>query len=214
MTNSPCLKRLAFRRLLILRCVILAGVLPDLTANVAVIGPGADQLTIRRDTGGNYRILDIEPGANVRIAGLTFQGPAYRDQRGAGYARVVNGVADIDAYEVQSGDCNDTALRRGGVLQRSALLEGVALASATAPSPALSLSGGSIHHPRRHRGAVGPADRRLGQALRSTSGGGRRDRRVRADAPCSHQSGCGAAGPLRQRTGGRLTDYWFLGLRE
>jgi hypothetical protein len=72
-----------------------------------------------------------------------FMGPPYRDQRGAGHARVVNGVADIGAYEVQSGDCNGTALRRGGVLQRPALLEGVALASAAAPSPALSPSGGS-----------------------------------------------------------------------
>src|SRR5262245_25682197 len=36
----------------------LTGALPNITRNITIAGPGADQLTVRRDTGGNYRIFN------------------------------------------------------------------------------------------------------------------------------------------------------------
>src|SRR5262249_54063287 len=49
----------------------LAGALPDLTHGVNIEGPGADFMTVRRDTGGDYRIVTVASGATVLISGLT-----------------------------------------------------------------------------------------------------------------------------------------------
>ena len=47
----------------------LTGPLPSLT-NMMINGPGSSQLTVRRDTGGDYRIF-FTNGAVVSISGLT-----------------------------------------------------------------------------------------------------------------------------------------------
>ncbi|HEV3203504.1 MAG TPA: hypothetical protein VGY77_03935, partial [Gemmataceae bacterium] len=48
----------------------LTGALPDLTHNITIEGPGADQLAVRRDTGGDYRIFTVN-SVVVTISGLT-----------------------------------------------------------------------------------------------------------------------------------------------
>ncbi len=58
----------------------LAGALPALSTNITINGPGADLLTVRRDTGGDYRIFDITGATTTStISGLT----------------ISNGVADF-----------------------------------------------------------------------------------------------------------------------
>jgi hypothetical protein len=49
----------------------LTGALPTLTHSIAIEGPGPDQLTVRRDTGGDYRIFTVAGGTTVNIIGLT-----------------------------------------------------------------------------------------------------------------------------------------------
>jgi hypothetical protein len=49
----------------------LTGALPDLRHSISIEGPGPDQLTVRRDTGGNYRIFAVDSGTLVSISGLT-----------------------------------------------------------------------------------------------------------------------------------------------
>jgi Right handed beta helix region len=49
----------------------LAGALPDLSTNIDIQGPGANLLTVRRDTGGDYRVFTVASGATVAISGLT-----------------------------------------------------------------------------------------------------------------------------------------------
>jgi hypothetical protein len=49
----------------------LTGALPNLTHSISIEGPGPDQLTVRRDTGGNYDIFAIGLAASVSISGLT-----------------------------------------------------------------------------------------------------------------------------------------------
>jgi len=49
----------------------LTRALPDLNASVTIEGPGAALLTVRRDTGGNYRIFTVSSSATVNISGLT-----------------------------------------------------------------------------------------------------------------------------------------------
>jgi CSLREA domain-containing protein len=48
----------------------LTGALPTLTTNMTINGPGSSLLTVRRDTGGDYRIFFVN-GALVSISGLT-----------------------------------------------------------------------------------------------------------------------------------------------
>jgi predicted outer membrane repeat protein len=49
----------------------LTQALPDLTRSVRIDGPGPDLVTVRRDTGGDYRIFTVDNGATVEISGLT-----------------------------------------------------------------------------------------------------------------------------------------------
>ena len=58
--------------------VNLTGVLPDLSSNIAglvgnikIEGPGADEFTVRRDSGGDYRIFTVTSGSHVSISGIT-----------------------------------------------------------------------------------------------------------------------------------------------
>lgn len=49
----------------------LMQVLPDLNSDMSFTGPGARLLTIRRDTGGNYRIFKVGNGVTITLSGLT-----------------------------------------------------------------------------------------------------------------------------------------------
>ncbi|HEX8472773.1 MAG TPA: Calx-beta domain-containing protein [Pyrinomonadaceae bacterium] len=49
----------------------LTGALPDITDNLTLNGPGSSLLTVRRDTGGDYRIFTVESSLVISISGLT-----------------------------------------------------------------------------------------------------------------------------------------------
>ncbi len=49
----------------------LQSTLPTLSSEIAVQGPGADVLTVRRDSSSPFRILNVAPAAVVSISGLT-----------------------------------------------------------------------------------------------------------------------------------------------
>ncbi|WP_190884876.1 putative Ig domain-containing protein [Spirosoma profusum] len=49
----------------------LASVLPDITKDITFIGPGASNLTVRRNSGGNYRIFTIPNTNTVSFDGFT-----------------------------------------------------------------------------------------------------------------------------------------------
>jgi hypothetical protein len=53
--------------------VNLLSPLPVISHDVEIQGPGAEQLTVRRDSGGNYRIFEVTSGATVGISGLTIR---------------------------------------------------------------------------------------------------------------------------------------------
>jgi hypothetical protein len=49
----------------------LAAALPTLARSVSIEGPGANLMTVRRNTGGDYRIFTIGAGATVGVSSLT-----------------------------------------------------------------------------------------------------------------------------------------------
>ena len=54
----------------------LTHALPDLTESVSISGPGSNLVTVRRDTGGNYRIFNISTTGPVTFSGLTISNGA------------------------------------------------------------------------------------------------------------------------------------------
>ncbi len=52
----------------------LTGELPNLSSDMSIEGPGADQFTVRRNTGGDYRIFTVTSDGTepvVSISGIT-----------------------------------------------------------------------------------------------------------------------------------------------
>jgi hypothetical protein len=77
----------------------LTKALPDITDDLIIAGPGADQLTVRRDTGGDYRILTVAAGT-VQVFSAT----------------LANGRADVGG-----GVYNQATLTLGGVIVTSSV---------------------------------------------------------------------------------------------
>jgi predicted outer membrane repeat protein len=78
----------------------LTGPLPDLTHNIIIHGTGADQLTVRRDTGGFYRIFTVANGAMISVTGLTIADGTVNGDDGGGIRN--SGTLVLDACTVSS----------------------------------------------------------------------------------------------------------------
>jgi hypothetical protein len=87
----------------------LASPLPDISRSVQILGPGANSLTVRRATGGNYRLFTVDFGTTVTIAGLTIAGGQVSD---VGGGILNNGTLTVRACTV-SGDA--AGLGGGGI---------------------------------------------------------------------------------------------------
>jgi CSLREA domain-containing protein len=95
----------------------LTGALPDLNhPNLTINGPGAAQLTVRRSTGGDYRIFTVNEGTAVTLNGLTITN-GFVTEQGGGLSNV-GGTLTIN-------DCiisGNTAFTGGGLLNDSGTL--------------------------------------------------------------------------------------------
>lgn len=49
----------------------LSSALPTISQSISIAGPGSDLLTLRRNTGGNYRLLNLASGVEVSLSGIT-----------------------------------------------------------------------------------------------------------------------------------------------
>ncbi len=69
----------------------LTGALPPLLSGVTINGPGSSLLTVRRDTGGNYRIFQTS-GLGVSISGMTITNGRTPDSVGDATAQPGGGI--------------------------------------------------------------------------------------------------------------------------
>ena len=120
----------------------LASVLPDITKDIAFIGPGASNLTVRRSTGGNYRIFNI-PNENT----ISFNGFTIAD----GFAEAVDGGAIDNAGILTISNCifrnNRAAFVGGAIRNRKQLtVTNSEFSSNTVNSGGGSGGGGGIGH--------------------------------------------------------------------
>jgi len=67
--------------------------LPDVVEGVSINGPGAGQLTVRRNTGGNYRIFNVTTTGTVTLSGMTISNGS--DVRGAGIMNQGSGTVNV-----------------------------------------------------------------------------------------------------------------------
>ena len=122
----------------------LTGVLPEITnSNLTINGPGSMRLTIRRSTGGFYRILNFAGVVETAtISGITFNNGFSTTDGGAvafvGQALNINDCAFIDSTSAGAGgglsararlNVNDSSFSGNFQAPRSVFLVGAASSS-------------------------------------------------------------------------------------
>src|SRR5829696_1641731 len=96
--------------------VNLTAALPDLSTSIAIEGPGDDQLTVRRDTGGDYRIFTVtgDTTTEVSISGMTISNGNANNCGGISHED--NGTLAISGSTISG---NTAVLNGGGICTRS-----------------------------------------------------------------------------------------------
>ena len=97
--------------------VNLTGALPNLASNLEIEGPGADQLTVRHDTGGDYRIFTVTSGSEVSISGITISEGMAPTASGGG---IFNDGGNLTVTGSTISD--NLALTGGGIYNREGIL--------------------------------------------------------------------------------------------
>lgn len=93
--------------------------LPHVKASTAILGPGADRLTVRRQTGGDYRIFTIEsPAQTVTILGLTVSNGS-TDSAGGGIALLSRRTLNVISCRITD---NFAATFGGGIFNTTGTL--------------------------------------------------------------------------------------------
>jgi CSLREA domain-containing protein len=107
----------------------LTAVLPSITKDLTINGPGANLLTVRRDTGGDYRIFTINPGAAASLSGLTIANG--KNGFGGGIANYAWLTVDRCTLTGNLATSNGGAMQNTGVLvMMNSTLSGNAAATA------------------------------------------------------------------------------------
>src|SRR5262249_3112071 len=83
----------------------LSSVLPNLSSNIDLQGPGAEQLTVRRNTGGFYPIFTVTAGATVSISGLSISN---------GYAGSGGGISNGGTLTLNNANVSYNSAGDGG----------------------------------------------------------------------------------------------------
>jgi predicted outer membrane repeat protein len=117
--------------------VQLTGALPNLSSNIEIEGPGADQLTVRRDTGGDYCIFTVTSGSAVSISGITLSnGRAAGDFNGGGIRN--DGTLTVSDSTISASSAGNAG---GGILNFGTLT----ITGSTISGNSAGTSGGGIY---------------------------------------------------------------------
>ncbi|HEU4507277.1 MAG TPA: choice-of-anchor Q domain-containing protein, partial [Pyrinomonadaceae bacterium] len=102
------------------RCTInLTKPLPDLGTNIRIISPGIDKITVRRNTGGDYRIFRVTGNSDVTLSGLRIQnGRPPGISAGGGVAHEGTGVVNV-VDSILTDHIGGTIVASGGALANS-----------------------------------------------------------------------------------------------
>ena len=119
--------------------VNLTKALPNLSTNIEINGPGANKLTVRRDTGGDYRIFRVTSFSTVTFSGLTIsKGRVVGNEFGGGIESF--GTVNINNCTVTG---NSTSLLGGGGISNSGTMN--VTGSTITSNIAVGLGGGIVN---------------------------------------------------------------------
>ena len=95
----------------------LTHALPDVSEGVSISGPGPGQITVRRDTGGNYRIFTVTAATGVvSLSGMTISN-GLEMFSGGGILNQSNGTLNITNCTLSGNTAfNDGSPTRGGAI--------------------------------------------------------------------------------------------------
>jgi CSLREA domain-containing protein len=99
----------------------LAAALPSLNTNMAIQGPGANLLTVRRNIGGSYRIFNITAN-NVTISGLTIANGNTNAGGSGNGGGILNSSGTLTLTNVTVSGNTATLSSAGGILNSSGTL--------------------------------------------------------------------------------------------
>ncbi len=107
------------------RCTInLSQPLSDLSTNIAITGPGADKLTVRRGSSLNFRLFNVTTTGAVSFSGLTISdGSTSGTATGAGIQNAGGGTVTITNCDVRSnssGIVGSGSVANGGGISNDA----------------------------------------------------------------------------------------------
>ena len=92
----------------------LTHALPDITQSVGIGGPGADQLTVQRNTGGSYRIFNVVGTITVTLSGMTVRNGLVSASLGGGIANS-SGTVNVSNFALSgNSSAYDEQLNMGG----------------------------------------------------------------------------------------------------
>ena len=111
-------------------CTINLGTaLPDLSDGVTITGPGADKLTVQRNSSTQFRIFNVTTTGTVSFSGLTIAN-GFTSGEGGGIQNVNSGTANVTNCTLSG---NNAGGGGGGITTMSTMARST---SPTAPSPA------------------------------------------------------------------------------
>ncbi|HEX9003298.1 MAG TPA: choice-of-anchor Q domain-containing protein [Blastocatellia bacterium] len=102
------------------RTINLASALPALTTSLNINGPGANLLTVRRDTGGDYRVFNILSGKVVTISGLTISNGKTTSGQGGGILN--NGTLSLTNCILSGNQASASVAQGGGIYSATGTL--------------------------------------------------------------------------------------------
>ncbi|MBC3786715.1 putative Ig domain-containing protein [Spirosoma utsteinense] len=118
----------------------LASALPSITKNIAFVGPGASNLTIRRSSGGDYRLFTVPSSVTVSFAGFTIAD---------GFASGSQGGAFNNGGTLTVSNCtflNNRASFDGGAIRNNGGSARLTVTNCTFTSNTAGVLGGGIYH--------------------------------------------------------------------
>jgi CSLREA domain-containing protein len=122
--------------------VNLTGALPNLSSNLAIAGPGADEFTVRRDSGGNYRIFTVTGDTTVvSISEMTISNGISNGSDPSDHA---GGIANIDNGTLTVTDSTiseNSATFGGGIANHGTLT----VTDSTITNNTAALDGGGLY---------------------------------------------------------------------
>jgi CSLREA domain-containing protein len=113
----------------------LTSPLPDLSSNIQIQGPDAANLTVRRDTGGAYRIFTVAGGSTVVLDGLTIAN---------GYADFGGGIANFGTLTISTSILSNNQADDGGGGIYNFIFATLTVSNCTLSGNSARVSGGGI----------------------------------------------------------------------